>query len=506
MEKKKKKLEFPSAYTVLFIVLILAAILTWVIPAGKYSTLSYNGDTNMFEITAPDGTVTEMEATQATLDELHVNASLEKFTDGSIYKPMAITGTYEKMEPQHQGLLDFIMAPVNGVYEVIDIIFFIFMIGGTVGIVNYLGVFNEGINALARVSKGREQLIIAVVCFLVAMGGTTFGMAEETIAFYPILIPIFLSSGYDAMVGIAAIWMGSCIGCMFSTVNPFSVVIASNAAGVSFNNGISFRNVGLIIGIILTVGFIIRYAKRVQKDPSLSVIYEKKEELETKFNITGEEEISNEKMSPRSAIILIGFFATFVIMVYGVAKMDWWFGEMAALFMVAGVLFGIIGGMNEKDIAKVFINGSSDLVGVALVCGLARAVNYLMENGLISDTLLYTMSGWVKGMNPILFISIMLVIYIILGFFINSSSGLAMLSIPIMAPLADAVGLPRETVISAYIYGLGLIGVVTPTGLILPVLEMIDVTFNKWLKFIWPLMIIYFILGLVMLIVQVMCV
>lgn len=502
---EKKKLSFPSAYTVLFIVLILATLLTWIIPAGKYDTLSYDTDNKVFVITHPDESTEEMEATQATLDKLNIKAELDKFTDGTIYKPMAITGTYQKMERHSQGFFDFIMAPIQGVYEVIDIILFIFMIGGMVGIVNFLGVFNEGIEALARVSKGREQVIIALVCFLIALGGTSFGMCEETIAFYPILVPIFLKSGYDAMVGVAAIWMGSCIGCMFSTVNPFSVVIASNAAGINFREGMGIHLVGLIIGVILTIGYILRYARKVKADPSKSIIYESKQHLEEKF-LSGDvdAEVAAGKMRTSSKIILFLFFCVFVVMIYGVVKLEWWFGETAALFMCAGVVFGIIGRMSEKDICRVFIGGASDLVGVALVCGLARGVNYLMENGMISDTLLHTMSGWVKGMNPIVFICVMMVIYIILGFFINSSSGLAMLSIPIMAPLADAVGLPRSTVISAYIYGLGLIGVVTPTGLILPVLEMIDTTYNKWLKFIWPLCIIYFVFGLIMLIAQVM--
>lgn len=503
LKKKKKKNGFPSAYSVLFIVMILAAILTYIIPAGQYSTLAYNADKDVFEITKPSGTVMEMSATQSTLDKLHINADLDKFKDGTINKPMAVQGTYVRMHQAGQGIKALVLAPIDGVYQCMDIVLFIFMIGGTVGILNYMGAFNAGITELARVSKGREEIIIAVVTFLIALGGTTFGMAEETIAFYPILIPIFLKSGYDAMVGIAAIWCGSSIGCMFSTVNPFSVVIASNAAGINFNAGMSFRIVGLIIGVVLTVAFIIRYANRVKADPSYSIIYADKEHIENKFGITGEVEEKEHKMSLKYKIVLILFFLTFVIMIIGVSKLGWWFGEMAALFLCSAIILGIIGGLQEKEIAREFINGASDLVGVALVCGLARAVNILLENGKVSDTLLHTMSGWVEGMNPVLFIVVMMLVFIVLGFFINSSSGLAVLSIPIMAPLADAVGLPRELVISAYIYGLGLIGLITPTGLILASLEMVDVTFNKWLRFCWPLMVIWTILGMVMLIAQI---
>ena len=498
----KKQLSFPSAYSVLFIVMILAAALTFIIPAGKYSTLSYDADSNEFVVTNPDDTTESLPATQETLDKLHITAQLEKFTNGTIKKPMAISGTYVSLPQNGQGIEQLIMAPIEGVYDTVDIVLFIFMIGGAVGLLNYMGAFNAGIAALARVSKGHEEIIIAVVTFLIALGGTTFGMAEETIAFYPILIPIFIQSGYDAMVGIAAIYAGSSIGCMFSTVNPFSVVIASNAAGVNFDSGLVARLIGLIIGTIITIAYIIRYAKRVQKDPSTSIIYADKERIDKEYGIESASQVADAKLSLRFKIVLLLFLATFVIMIIGVSKLDWWFGEMSALFLISAIIMGIIGDLNEAEISREFINGSADLVGVALVCGLARAVNILLENGQVSDTLLYTMSGWVKGMNPLFFLIVMMLIFIILGFFINSSSGLAVLSIPIMAPLADTIGLPRELVISAYIYGLGLIGLITPTGLILASLQMVNVKYDKWLKWVWPLMIIWTILGIAMLVFQ----
>ena len=498
MEKTKKKFSFPSAYTVLFIVMILAVILTYVIPAGEYSKLTYDGDADMFVITAPDGEVTEMEATQETLDKLGINAKLENFQSGNISKPMAVSGTYVPQEQNGQGLGAFLMSIPNGIYDCVDIIFFIFMIGGTVGIVNYLGVFNAGISALARISAGREKIIIAVVCFLISLGGTSFGMCEETIAFYPILIPIFLKTGYDSMTGVGAIWCGSALGCMFSTVNPFSAVIASSAAGISFNEGLPFRFVGLIIGVILTLLYIFRYAEKVKADPTVGINYENNAWTEEHFGMEQEAK----EMTGRDKLILFMFFFTFVIMVYGVAKMDWWFGEMAVLFLVSGVLMGIIGGLNEKDISQVFIGGAADLVSVALVCGLARAVNMLLTDGKVSDTLLYTMSGWVHGMNPTIFVITMMLIFIILGFFVASTSGLAILSIPIMAPLADAVGLPRELVISCYLYGQGLINLVTPTNIILPVLAMMNISYDKYLKWVAPLFFGYGILGIIMLIVE----
>ncbi len=497
--KTKKKFSFPTAFTVLLIVLILAAVLTWLIPAGSYAKLLYDADGQVFVITNPDGSEEEMPGNQETLDTLGIKNDFSKFEDGSVYKPIAIPGSYEHVEQQHQGAMEVIMAPIDGIYDSMDIILFVFIIGGVIGVLNYTGAFNAGIAALSRVTKGKEFILIVFITFLIALGGTTFGMAEETIALYPILIPVFLAAGYDILVCIAAIYMGSSIGTMFSTVNPFSVVIGSNAAGINFTNGMTFRLVGLIIGTLITVAYILRYAKKIKEDPTKSLVYADREAIAAKFK----SEVDAPALTVRYSIVLILFVLTFVVMIYGVSKRDWWFGEMTALFLVSGILIGIIAGLREKEFVNQFIAGAADLTGVALVIGMARSINIVLDNGLVSDSILYTFSNLVNGMNPNLFIVVMLGIFIILGFFIPSSSGLAVLSIPIMAPLADAVGLPRDVIISAYIYGMGLIAFITPTGLILASLEMVDVTYDKWLKFIMPLMGIIAAFSAVMLLIQV---
>ena len=196
---KKKKLSFPSALTVLFIVLIFAAILTAVVPAGLYSKLAYNAQSNMFEITDSVGKITEMEPTQETLDELGVTGNLDKFLDGTISKPVAIPGTYEKVEQNPQGIFQILLAPISGVYDSIDIILFIFVLGGCIGVLNYMGAFNSAIAVLSKITKGKEYLLIILITIIIAAGGTTFGLAEETIALYPILVPVFLAAGYDVM-------------------------------------------------------------------------------------------------------------------------------------------------------------------------------------------------------------------------------------------------------------------------------------------------------------------
>ena len=502
MEAKKKKISFPTAFTVLFIVLALACILTFLIPAGSYSKLQYDaGDTgaNEFTLTKPDGTTEILPATQDTLKKLGVDTPIEKFTKKEIKKPIGIPGTYQKLEKNPQGVKAFLSGSVKGVYECIDIILFVLVLGGLINILDHSGAFGAGISALSRATKGKEYILIIVVTILISLGGTTFGLAEETIALYPILIPVFIAAKYDVLVCIAAIYMGSSIGTMMSTVNPFSVVTAANAAGINFTAGMGFRLAGLIIGTAVTIIYILRYAGRIRKDPTKSLIYEDKERIEKKFDKHAEDLV----MTLRFKIALILFLAAFVVMVYGVAIKGWWFEEMTVLFLVTSVIIGMVLRGSEKEFVSKFIEGAGGLIGVGLVIGIARAVNIILETGKVSDTILYKLSGIVSGMNPFLFIVIMMLIFVVLGFFINSSSGLATLSIPIIAPLADAVGMPREIIISAYIFGLGMISFITPTGLILATLDLVDVTYNKWIKFVLPLMGILTVLSMILLILQV---
>lgn len=486
----KKGWDFPSAYSVLFIVLLLAAALTYLVPAGKYAKLSYNADDKVFMVSSPKGKESTLPATQETLESLHVKINLKQFTDGGIYRPIAIPNTYEELESNPTSLKALILAPIKGVHDTVDIMLFVLLIGGIIGVLNASGAINSGFSALSRVTKGKEFVLIILVTFLIAAGGTTYGMAEETVALYPILIPIFIIAGYDALVGVAAIYLGSAVGTMFSTVNPFSSIIASSAAGTNYTEGLTFRLIGLILGTLIVLFYILRYAAKVKRNPKSSLIYAQKTEIESKMLTQTQTDIP--PFTGALALMVLLFFAAFMVMVWGVSAGGWWFDEMTALFLIVGFLVCFVAcffvGMSEKQVVQHFISGAADLVGVGLIIGIARAVNILMDNGLISDSILFSATQLVSGMSPIVFVIVMMFIFIVLGFFIPSSSGLAVLAMPIMAPLADTVGLPRDIIVSAYQYGQGLIAFVTPTGLILVALSLVHVTYDKWLKFILPLL------------------
>lgn len=499
--KKKKKISFPTAYTVLFIILILAALLTYIIPAGRYERLEYDPNQNLFIIYDINDETNTLPATQETLDRLNININISKFLDGSITKPIAIPNTYQRIEQSPQGLIDILIAPIEGVMDSVDIMIFVLILGGIIGLINKTGSFDAAIASLSRRTEGKEFLLIVVVYALIALGGTTFGMAEETIALYPVLMPIFLATGYDPIVCISAIYMGSSIGSMFSTVNPFSVVIASNAAGISFNEGLTFRIIGLILASLITILYTYRYAKRIKSDPKNSLVYEDMERIEKRFL----KDFDANKAVPftwRRILMLLVFLGAFPIMVWGVSRGGWWFTEMSALFLTVAIIIIFLSGLPEREAVGTFIAGAADLVGVALTIGIARGINIIMDKGQISDTLLFYTSSAVEGMSGGIFAAVQMLLFSILGFFIPSSSGLATLSMPIMAPLADTVGLSREIVVTAYNWGQGWMAFITPTGLILATLELADTTYDKWLKFILPLMAIIGIFAIGMLVIR----
>ncbi|AXO79275.1 YfcC family protein [Olleya aquimaris] len=488
-----KPIKFPSAQTILLIIAGLVTLLTWLVPAGKYQTLSYNKETNLFTQIGID-TTTILPATQKTLQALNIKIPLEKFTNGDIYKPINIPDTYQELEARPQGFYDFVKSPVKGIIEAADIIFLVLIIGGLIGIINSTGAFDAGISWLANALKGREFILIILVTTLVAAGGTTFGFAEETIAFFPILIPVFLAAKYDAMVGIACIFLGSSIGTMCSTINPFSTIIASDAAGISWTTGLWGRVFMLIACLTIALIYIIKYGKRVQKDPTQSIIYDQQQQIAALFTQSNTKTV---QFTSRLRLSLIVFALCFIIMIYGVVALEWWFVEMTATFLVGAILIGFIAKIKETDFIDTFVKGAGDLLGVALIIGIARGVTVIMADGLISDTLLHYASALTTGMNKGVFASAMTAIYAGLSFFIPSSSGMAVLTMPIMSPLADSVGIGREIVVNAYQYGLGLFYFINPTGLILASLAVVKVGFDKWLKFIMPLFVVLIVFTLI---------
>lgn len=482
-----KKRKFPSAQTILIVIAAFVAILTWSIPSGKYDNLTYNKSDNTFIIESK-GKMTSIPANQKSLDELNIKIPLENFTTGAIYKPISVPNTYEKVAANPQGFFELVQSPVKGIIEASDVIFLVLFIGGLIGIMNLTGAFDAGILWMSSVLKGREYILIILTTSLIALGGTTFGFAEETLAFIPILIPVFIAAKYDAMVGIACIFLGSSVGSMCSTTNPFATIIASDSAGIDWTNGLYDRIIMFCICTTISIIYILRYAKRVKNDSTKSIIFEQKEEMEKLFGGIKENKVL--ELTHRLRIIIFIFTASFIIMVIGVSMLDWWFTEMASVFFVGAILIGFVAKIKENDFVNAFSKGAGELLSVAFIIGIARGVSILMKDGAISDTVLYNTSTLTEGMDKGVFVNALFFIYNGLSFFIPSSSGMAVLTMPIMSPLADTVGIGREAIVNAYLYGMGIFGIINPTGLILATLGIAKIGFDKWLKFVWPLVII----------------
>ncbi|MDD7804078.1 MAG: YfcC family protein [Endozoicomonas sp. (ex Botrylloides leachii)] len=446
-----KKLKLPSAYTILFCIIAFMAVMTWIIPAGEY------------------------------LKEMNP----------ALGKEVAVEGTYHTTKSDPQGIIDVLQAPMIGIEKSIDIGLFILMIGSFLMVVTATGAINAGIARAVKRLKGREYLLIPTLMSCFAAGGTIFGMAEETIAFYMLILPVVIAAGYDALTGVAIILLGSGVGVLGSVINPFSTVIASDASGIPFTQGMGLRIVILLISFVISVLFVMRYAKKVKTNPRASIIAELKEDNEKYFlEKEGGQEDEGEFLFKHKLILSI-FFATFGIMIWGVSLEGWWMTEMATLFLGASILVAIVGGLSEKEFIHSFIQGSKDLLGVALILGVARGIGIVMDNGMITGTILHWGESGLTDLPSILFINVMYLVHIVLSIFIPSTSGLAVFSMPIMAPLADFAGVGRDLAVTAYQTSAGLTNLVTPTyGVVVAGLAMGRISIVQWFRFMWPLLLI----------------
>ncbi|CDU14230.1 YfcC family protein [Vibrio coralliirubri] len=448
------KFKFPSAYTILMILTVLMAILTWVIPAGQY----------------------QME-TNETLDRM-----------------VPMVGTYQTVDSNPQGIVDILMAPIQGFYDpgsyvarAVDVALFVLVIGGFLAVVTQTGAIDAGIAGTMKRLSGREKWMIPILMGLFALGGTVYGMAEETIPFYALLIPVMIAAGYDSIVGVAIIMVGAGIGCLGSTINPFATVIASNAAEINFMEGFALRAVILVLGWIVCVIYVMRYAEKVKNNPELSIVaHQKDSNLE--YFLHSKKQETPELNNTRKAVLAI-FGLTFAIMMWGVSAAGWWMAELSALFLGSSILVGFVGRMSEVEITDSFVNGARDLLGVALIIAIARGLVVVMDNGNITHTILHYAEGLLGGLNEIAFINAIYWVEAVMCLVVPSSSGLAVLSMPVLAPLADFAGVGRELVVTAYQSASGLPNLVTPTsGVVMGGLAIGRVAYSSWLKFIGPLL------------------
>ena len=518
-EKEEKGCHFPLAYTVLIIIQFLVFFLTYLVQKGKYDRIEYSKGYFIIHSYGEDDR--KINATKSILEEYKIKIPFENFEKGYITEPISIPGTYKKIDQEKANISYVLIYLINGLIESGNLSFFIMILGGVTSILTEMNALNSGMKALSRITKGKEFLLLCLVFIVISIGGTTFGMSEEIFGFYPILMPIFLESGLDGILSTACLFMGSCIGIMFSTVNAFSVVLGSYSAGISFTDHIVFRVITLVIGDILTILYFYLYYRKIKLDEKKSIVYEIKDKLESKFLIKKQKQVNNEgenenliesqenkdkkieeKFTLIQKIALFIFIVGFIIMVFGVIAFNWWFEQMSALLVLVAIILMFLSRLGEEKAIKAFLTGVGDFCGIALIMGMARGINITLDKESISDTILNSLSNLLDGLPKVVFAVIMLFVFIIVGIFIQSTVGLAVLSMPVIAPLADQVNCPRDVVVNAYMYGQAFISLIAPTGYILIILQMVGVQFNYWLKFIWPFMIIILIYLIILIIIS----
>jgi uncharacterized ion transporter superfamily protein YfcC len=482
---EKPRFTLPSAYTILFALIVITALATWIIPAGQYEL-------------DPEGS--------------------------------PIPGTYQEVESTPSRIVtDSLMAPINGMYGIedpatgnvdvfnsgelfgaIDVALFILIIGGFINVTMKTGAIQAGIALIVRRLRGRERWMIPILMAVFALGGTTYGMAEESLAFYVLIITVMIAAGYDAMTGALVILLGCGIGVLGSTVNPFATGIASGFADVPLTDGLALRLVILILGLAIGIWFVLRYAERVRRDPSTSLVYDMKEANEAHFSAATDAEDGQVVLTGQHKLVLTLFGGAFALMIYGVIPWEdlgiglptlwWWFPEMTALFLLFAILIGLVARMNEGALTSTFVDGARDLVGVALIIGIARGITVIMNNGQITDTVLRWCEDALGDVGEAAFAVVTYLLFLPLSFLIPSSSGLATVAMPIMAPLAGFAGVNESLVVTAYQSASGLLNLVTPTSaVVMGGLAIARVPYGKYLRFVWPLLLALAVLTIVLL-------
>lgn len=492
------KKSFPGPLVILMCVIILAAISTWLLPAGQYNKLTVTGQS--FTMTT-DSSEISLPLTQKTLDSLGIQIQVQKFIAGDIRKPVSVPGSFAKQKRKSQGFISILQAPIKGIIDSVDIILFILIIGGFMFIFNETGAMVKGITWLGHTMLGREKWLIIILTSMFSFFAASYGMAEEALVFYPILVPLFLAAGYDLLIPLAIIFGGTSIGSLPAFSNPFSVIIASNAAGVNWMDGLTQRLILWVIVTAILIWYILRYAAKIKKDPTASLVYKIDGNVKPPYEVN----ISNETITPKlewkTKFLLLIYIGTFLTMIAGVVFLKWWTTEMSALFLGSSFLIAVITRMNEKIFTREFIKGAESLLSVAFIVGVARGVTIVLNDGHVSDSILFYTANMVEGIQPAFFILLLLLFYMVFSIFIQSSSGMAVLTMPIIGALAILVNVPGREIVNSYLYGMAIMSFLAPTGLILPSLAMVNISLKTWFKFVMPLLIIFTIIAMASLVI-----
>jgi len=452
------KLRLPNTYVLLAVLLALIAASTWLVPGGKFDTTQVNG------------------------------------------KTLIVPGSFHLIESKPQGFVALLTAPIKGFVEAALIIGFVLLVGGVFNVLHKSEAIDALIKSVAQ-AHNRSRLVralaIPVFFTLFSLGGATFGMAEEAIPFVLIFIPLALALRLDTLTGVAIPFVGSQIGFATAFLNPFNVGVAQGIAGLDLFSGIGYRVVCWVIATGVSIAFLQWWAARIRRNPELSPTYAMDQERRAKLDLASFESFAG--MTLRHRLVLTIFGGSLLLMIWGVVAKGWYIEEIGALFMVMALLVGFVARLSSDEFVAAFLQGARDLVGTALVIALARGTVILMREGQIIDTLLNWLAPFVASDSLIFSAQKMFIIQSVINFFIHSGTGQAALTMPIMAPLADLVGLTRQTAVLAFQFGELTTTIIPTSGITVGVLALSGVPYATWVRWMLPLQGLYLVMALVLL-------
>ena len=463
---KKFKLCVPHVYTIIFALMAVTALLTWVIPSGSFERAEVNGR----EVTVA--------GTYTTIDKTYVDEETGETVD------------------LRQGVTDVLEAPALGIEAAVEVIAFILVVGGSFQIITKTGAITAGMSRVVRRLKDKDIILIPIAMALFALGGTTIGMAEETLPFYAILLPIMFAMGFDSMTAFMVVFLGARIGYIASTVNPFSVLIAQGIIGITGNPQLWLRAISWVVLLAVGVVFVVTYARGVKANPESSITYADDIEKRLEFNADGN--ALDAEFGARQKGVLVVFALGMALIVWGLITQGWYMVEISAVFLAIGILSGVISGMGQKEIADEFVRGLADFAFSAVVVGFARGILVIAQDGMVIDTILNALATSLAGVPAALFTTILYVMENLLTILVPSSSGLAALTMPIFGPLTELMGLNPEAAVTALSMGETAMTLICPTSAILVAgLGVCKISLGQWWKTIWKFFLVITVINIV---------
>ncbi len=415
----------------------------------------------------------------AVLTHLVRAGEFERRDDPATGRRAVVAGSFHHVPQSPVGPFAALMAVPQGMTDAASVIFLVFLVGGAFSVVESTGAFNQGVIWLVKVLRHRTDLIVPICCVAFAAGGAVEGMWEEVIPLVPVLLLLVRSAGYDPITAVAMSIGSAAVGIAFSPINPFSVGVAQKVAQLPLLSGLEFRMAVLIAGLAIWTWWTMRHAKRTRTAPEVA-------SPETTVPIDW-----------RRAVILLMVGATFVVYVFGALRYDWGFDELGALFFGMGVLAGLLAGLGIDGTARAFVEGFRSMALAATLIGFARAIFVVLDKGRIVDTVINGMVTPLMDLPAVVFALGMTVVQAAISIVIPSTSGRAVLTMPILVPMSDLLGVSRQVAVLAYQFGAGVINHIIPTdGTLMAVLALAGVRFDRWFRFAAPGCAVLFVLGL----------